>query len=159
MSSNGTWLSLLEEKKIEARDSFGQGYSPPAHLNSDSSFRAAFEKLCERKKEYRPQRLETKLINSCIPITELAKAVHESISDLQDLGRNDTLEALIWWTSFGLIEASTLDDNVFVADCFIVRMPSWGSACRARGPNGHVEQHGSNILTSGASLSSAIPKR
>ena len=118
MSSNGTWLSLLEEKKIEARDSFGQGYSPPARLNSDSSFRLAFEKLCEKKREYRPQRLETKLINSCIPITELAKAVHGSIGDLQDLGPNETtLEALIWWTSFGLIEASTLDENSYLTDC------------------------------------------
>lgn len=140
MSSNGTWLSLLEEKKIEARESFGQGYSPPARLNSDSSFRAAFEKTCERKKEYRPQRLETKLINSYIPITELAKAVHQSISDLQDLGPNDSLEALMWWISFGLIEASNSAAKSYVADRSIVRMSGWGSACRACGPNGDVQQ-------------------
>ena len=117
MSSNSTWLSLLEEKKIEARDSFEQSYSLPTSLNSDSSFRTAFEKLCEKKREHRSQRPDIRsLVDSFIPIADLAKAVHESIGDMQDLHPDDTLEALIWWISFGLIEASNLTECELLRD-------------------------------------------
>ena len=114
--SGATWLSLLEDKRLEARTILGQGYTPPPNLNSDRSFRTAFEKFCETNREYRAPRLETKLIKSYSPTIELAKAVGRSITDLQHLEPNDTLEALIWSVSFALIQVSIAITMFSVAD-------------------------------------------
>lgn len=131
MSTSGsgtTWLSLRDEKKHNIKEHFGQGYSVPEDINSGRSFRAALENFSSKKGERRVQRLEAKLFPSYIPITQLAKAVDKSTADLQHLAPNETLEGLIWWLSFALIEVHGLIPRPYMADYSIVRVQSWGSA-------------------------------
>ena len=109
MSTNGsnvTWPSLLDEKRHEVTECFGQGYQIPVDICSGRSFRSAFEKLSKRKGEYKPSRLETKLLPSINLISDLFRAVSQSTADLQHLAPNKTLEGLVWWISFAIIEVS-----------------------------------------------------
>ena len=106
MSNNGsgtTWLSLLDEKKHEAKSCFGHDYVPE-NICSGRSFRSAFEKLCKKKGEHRYQRLEAKLLPSLTPISELARAVDQSVPDLPHLALSENLEGLVWWISYAIIE-------------------------------------------------------
>lgn len=110
MSTNGSgasWLSLLDEKKHNIEESFGQGYSIRRDICTGRSFRSAFEVFSKKKGDHKFSRLEAKLFPSLTSITELAKVVGQSIADLQHLAPNDTLEALVWWTSFALIEVGS----------------------------------------------------
>ena len=107
MSNNGsgaTWLSLLDEKKHEAKSCFGQDYSVPGDISSGRTFRSAFEKFSKKKGEHRYSRLEAKLLPSLTPISELARAVDKSAPDLQHLAPSENLEGLVWWISYAIIE-------------------------------------------------------
>lgn len=131
MSTSGsgtTWLSLRDEKKHNIKEHFGQGYSVPEDISSGRSFREAFEKFSSNKGERRVERLEAKLGPFHTPITDLAKAVDKSTADLQHLAANETLEGLIWWISFALIEVHGLVPSPYMADYSIVRVQSWSSA-------------------------------
>lgn len=114
--SGATWLSLLEEKKHETKESFGHSYSVPGEINTGRSFRSAFEKFSKKRGEHKVSRLEAKLLPSFTPITELAKAVSQSSADLQHLAPNETLEGLIWWISFAIIEVNGLIPRPYTAD-------------------------------------------
>lgn len=135
MSTSGsgtTWLSLRDEKKHNIKEHFGQGYRVPEGINSGRTFRVALETFSSKEGERRVERLEAKLGPSYIPITELAKAVDKSTADLQHLAANETLEGLIWWISFALIEVHGLIPSPYMADYSIVRVQSWSSADSSR---------------------------
>lgn len=104
--SGTTWLSVLEEKKHQIKEDFGKGYIVLGNVSGDRSFRSAFETLSRKKGEYRPSRLEAKLLPSYGPIVELARAVDQSIGDLQHLAPDETLESLVWGISYALIDVS-----------------------------------------------------
>lgn len=119
MSTSGSgaaWLSLRDEKKQNIEEHFGQGYSVPGDISSGRSFRAAFEAFSSKKGERKVEPLEAKLFPSYTPITQLAKAVDKSTPDLQYLAPNETLEGLIWWISFALIEVQRLNSIPYMAD-------------------------------------------
>ncbi|KAF7502388.1 hypothetical protein GJ744_005966 [Endocarpon pusillum] len=111
MSSSGsgaTWLSLLDKKR-HIKESLPRVYAALGDVNSGPSFRAAFENLCKKVKEHKIYSLEAKLLPSFKAITELARAADQSVADqsaarLPHLQPNDTLEGLVWWTSFTLIK-------------------------------------------------------
>jgi hypothetical protein len=126
--SGATWLSLLGEKKHDIKESLGQDYSVPGDISSGRSFRHEFEIFCTKKEEHKYSRLEAKLLPSYSPITELARAVDRSAADLQDLPAKDTLEGLIWWMSFALIEVNDPTRRPYMADPSIVRVQSWNSS-------------------------------
>ena len=108
--SGATWHTLHDEKKHQTKEAFeeafGQGYSVPGSVSSEESFRSALESLSTKKKEYRPSRLDAKILPSLDAIAELARAVDQSIIGPQHLAPDDTLEGLVWWISFALIEVS-----------------------------------------------------
>lgn len=104
--SSATWLSVFEARKQAMNESFGPGYGLPRAVCSVHSFRDAIEALDKRRKEYKASRLEAKLLYTYNPITYLCSAIARSNSELQGLPSNDNLEALVWWTSFALIEVS-----------------------------------------------------
>ena len=106
--SSATWLSLFEEKKQTVNESLGSGYGLPGAVCSGRSFRAALEGIDKKKRIHKASRLDAKLLPTYKSITELSNAVRYSAADLQDLPPNDDLEALVWWTSFALIEVSKL---------------------------------------------------
>ena len=106
--SVATWLSLLDDKKRDIKECFGQGYRVPGDISNGVSFRSAFEKFCRKKGEHKFSRLEAKLLPSLNPITELAEAVGQSTTELQNLAPNAKPEALIWWITFALIEVNDL---------------------------------------------------
>ena len=120
--SVATWLSLLEEKKREVKDCSEQGYSLPEAIVSGRSFRSAFEELSRQKGEHKYSRLEAKLLPSLSPISDLAKAVDQSVTDLQHLAPNESLECLIWRISFGLIEVSGPRLSQYAANTSIARV-------------------------------------
>lgn len=101
----GSLVSLCaNDKEHDIKESFGQGCSVPGDINSGRSFRTAFETFCRKEGEHRVTRLEAKFLPSYKPITELARAVDQSAAELQHLPPNDTLESLIWWMSFAVIQ-------------------------------------------------------
>ena len=103
--SGATWLSLLDEKKQGIKKCFGQDYSAPKNINSGRSFRSTFETFCRRKGEHRLEpRFEATLLPSLTTITELARAVDQSTTDLQRLAPSERLEGLTWWLLFAVIE-------------------------------------------------------
>ena len=104
--SSSTWLSIFEEKKQAVNESLGSGYGLEGAVHDGRSFRAALEHIDKERRIYKASRLDAKLLPTYTPITELSTAVRRSASDLQGLRHNDNLEALVWWTSFALIEVS-----------------------------------------------------
>ena len=145
--SGSTWLSLIEDKRIEVRRHFGQGYRVPQNINNGRSFRGAIEKFCDSRREHKAPKLETKLIPSFTAIRDLARAVGQSIGDLQTLAPNDTPEGLIWWTSFALIEVSRLFSRRNVTKRSTVRVPSWSPACPSCGVDSYSQQESANVCT------------
>lgn len=103
-SSGTTWLTLHDEKKHQAKEAFGKGYSVPADVISEEALRSALETLSKKKKEHRSSRLDAKILPSFEAIAELARAVDQSIIDRQHLAPDVKLEGLVWWISFGLID-------------------------------------------------------
>lgn len=101
-----TWLSVFEERKQAVNKSFGPGYGLPGAVCSIHSFRDAIEALDKRRKKYKASRLDAKLLYTYNSISYLCSAITRSIPDLRSLPSNDNLEALVWWTSFALIEVS-----------------------------------------------------
>lgn len=161
MSSSGsgsgsTWLSLIEDKRLEVKRQFGQGYQTPANINDGRSFRGALEKFCERRREHKAPKLETKLIPSFTAIRDLARAVGQSIEDLQTLAPNDTPEGLIWWTSFALLEVSRRDSTPCVTKLSTVWVPSRSPACSFCGVDSHAQQESTNICSAWASIHSTL---
>lgn len=109
MSTSGlgaTWLTLLDEKKHQIREAFGQGYNVPGDITGVRAFRSALENLCRKKAEHRTQRLEARLLHAYGPISELSRAVDRSITDPQNAAPQDTLEGLVYGISSALIEVS-----------------------------------------------------
>ena len=104
--SNATWLSVFEERKNAVNESLGPGYGLPGAVCNIQSFRDAIETLDKRRKKYKASRLGAKLLYTYNSITYLCSAIARSTADLQGLPSNDNLEALVWWTSFALIEVS-----------------------------------------------------
>ena len=97
--SGATWLSLLDEKKEDINKDFGQKYWVPGDIGNGQFFRSAFEKLCSKKAEHKFSPLEAKLLPSLIPSTEVAKAIGQSITELQNLAPNtkpEALAAVLW---------------------------------------------------------------
>ena len=154
--SGSTWLSLIEGKRLEAKRHFGQGCKTPATINNGRSFRGALEKFCQRRREHRAPKLETKLIPTFTAIKDLARAVGQSIDDLQTLAPNDTPEGLIWWTSFALLEVSRRISIPCVTKLSTVRLPSWSPACSSGGVDSHAQQESANICSAWASISSTL---
>ena len=116
---DNTWLSLLHDKKHDVKKYFGQDYPGKyGEISSGRTFRFAFEKLSMRMGEYRYARLEANIFPSLAPISELAGTVDKSIADIQHLAPNDTLESLIWWISFAIIEVRARTSRIYVADFF-----------------------------------------
>lgn len=103
-ASDGTWLSLLDEKKQHVRESFGPDYKF-RRIGNRRAFRSALEKLCSREREYQPPQILTTIVSSVYPVAQFAKAIDESA--LQHLSSEEGLEGLIWDTSFALIEVSS----------------------------------------------------
>ena len=114
--SNPTWLSLLEEKKQNVNECFGQGYATTGAINTGRSFRSALESFYNRKGAEKVSRVCARILPSYTPIVELAKAASESAPDLQGLAPNHTLESLIWWISFALIEVSSSASSPYIAE-------------------------------------------
>ncbi|KAL8752824.1 MAG: hypothetical protein Q9184_005613 [Pyrenodesmia sp. 2 TL-2023] len=102
--SSVTWLSVFEEKKQAVNKSFGPGYGLSGAVCGIHSFRDSIEALDKRRKKYKASRLDAKLLYTYKPISYLCSAITRSIPDLRDLPPNDNMEALVWWTSFALIE-------------------------------------------------------
>ena len=126
---NTTWLSLLHDKKHDVEEFFGQDYlGEYRDINSGHSFRSALKKLSKETDEYRYAQLEVKIILSLAPIGELAKTVDQSFADIQHLVPHETLESLVWWISFAVIEVRGHTSRLYVADLFTVRVQSWSSA-------------------------------
>lgn len=126
--SNGTWLTLLDEKKNVIENVIRQGYPITANVNNDRSFRTAFETLCKKLHEYKPSRLEAKVFPSYMHVTELAKAVGNSAADLRHLAPEDNLEGLVWRISFAVIEVNSTISKCYLADRSLVRVQCWSSA-------------------------------
>ena len=143
-----TWLSLIEDKRLEVNRRFAQGYRAAADINNGRSFRAAIEKFCERRREHKAPKLETKLIPSFAAIRDLARAVGQSIADLQTLAPNDTPEGLIWWTSFALIEVSRPFSRHYVTKPSTVRLPGWSPACPSCGSDSYAQQESTDLCPS-----------
>ena len=120
--SSTTWLSLFEDKKQTINDSLGPGYGLPGAVCNGRSFRTALEDIDRKKRIHKAPRLEAKLLPTYKSITDLSRAVRLSVVDLQDLPPNDDLEALVWWTSFTLIDASSRTPIICVADLGLGRM-------------------------------------
>ena len=133
--SGATWLSLLDEKKHDIKECFGQDHSVLGDISNGRSFRSALEKFSKKRGEYRVSRLEAKLLPSFTPITDLARAVGQSTADLQHLAPNETLEGLVWWISFATIEVSDLTPKAFITDHSIDRVQSWSSSNSPRKPD------------------------
>ena len=109
MSTSGsgtTWLSLLDEKRHEVKECFGQDYEVPQIISSGRTFRSAFEKFARGKGDYRFSKLEAKLFPSIIAISELSRLIDQSDTELLHLAPNENLEGLVWWISFAIIEVS-----------------------------------------------------
>ena len=120
-----TWLSLLHDKTYDVKTIFGEDYHDEyGDINSDHSFGFAFEKLMGKTGRYRNARLEANMIASLAPISELAKTVDQSVANIQHLASNGTLEGLIWWMSFAIIEVRDRTSSLYVADQFTVRVQS-----------------------------------
>ena len=143
--SGSTWLSLIEDKRISVNHQFGQGYRAPADINNGRSFRGAIEKFCESRRDLKVPKLETKLIRPFTAITSLARAVGQSIEDLQTLAPNDTPEGLIWWTSFALIDVSLRFSRLTVTKPSTVWVPGWSPACPSCGVDSYAQQESTNI--------------
>ena len=157
--SGSTWLSLIEDKGLEVRRQFGQGYKAPVTINNGRSFRSALEKFCERRGEHKAPKLETKLIPSFTAIRDLAKAVGHSIEDLQTLAPNDSPEGLIWWTSFALLEVSRPFPRHYVTKLSTVRVPSWSPACPSRGFDSYAQQESANACPTWEPIYSTVSER
>ena len=126
---NTTWLSLLHHKKHDVKEFFGPDYPGEYRdISSGRSFRSALKKLSKETGEYRYAQLKVKITLSLAPISELAKTVDQSLTDIQHLVPNETLESLVWWISFAVIEVRGLTSRLYVADLFTVRVQSWSSA-------------------------------
>ena len=126
---NTTWLSLLHDKKHDVENFFGQDYPGEYRdISSGRSFRSALRKLSKETGEYRYAQLKVKIIPSLAPISELAKTVDQSFTDIQPLVPNETLESLVWWISFAVIEVRGLISRLYVADLFTVGVQSRSSA-------------------------------
>ena len=120
--SSATWLSLFEEKKQNVYASLGSGY--PGAVCRIHSFRAALEDIDKRRGTHKASRLEAKLLPTYRCVADLSRAVRHSAEDLHHLQPNDDLEALVWWISFTLIEASSRTPIFCVADLILARMES-----------------------------------
>ena len=124
-----TWLSLLHDKTHDVKSFFGQDYPGEYRdISSGRSFRSALKKLSKETGEYRYARLEVKIVLSLAPIRELAKSVDQAFTVFQHLAPNQTLESLVWWVSFAVIEVRCPTPPLYVADLFTVRVQSWSSA-------------------------------
>ena len=126
---NTNWLTLLHEKKRDIKKYFWQDYlSEYGDISNGRSFRFAFKKLIRKTGKYRDARLEANIIPSLAPISKLAKSVDQSFADTQLLASNETLESLVWWISFAIIEVRGLISRLYVSNLFTVRVQSWSSA-------------------------------
>lgn len=103
-SSSTAWLTLYDEKKHDVDEAFGQGYSPPTNIVNESSFRCAFEALCRKNGEHKFVPLEVRLLPSYKTITSLAHAVSQSITELQQIPKDKSLEGLLWLIGYATIE-------------------------------------------------------
>ncbi|KAL8858525.1 MAG: hypothetical protein Q9178_005023 [Gyalolechia marmorata] len=112
MGSNGssvTWRSLLDDTQQAAHETMGPGYGLPGYslpgaVCSGHSFRARLEAVDIKRGNHKVSRLDAKLLPTYKSITELSYAVGHSTAELQGVPPSEGLEALVWWTSFALIE-------------------------------------------------------
>ena len=122
---NTTWLSLLHDKKRDIKMCFWQDYHGEyGDISSGRSFRFAFKKLIKKTGKYSDARLEANIVPSLAPISKLAKSVDQSFVDTQHLAPNETLESLVWWISFAIIEVRGPISRLYVSDLFTVRVQS-----------------------------------
>ena len=138
MSTSGsgtTWLSLLDEKRHEVTECFGQDYRVPQDISSGRTFRDAFEKFARRKGDYRYSKLEAILFPSMTRISELSRLVDQSTAELQPLAPNKSLEGLVWWILYAIIEVSSPISSLYIADHSVERVQRWRSADSSRVSN------------------------
>lgn len=123
--SSSTWLTVFEEKKQTVHETFGSGQGSEAVVHDGRSFRAALEALDRRRKQYKQSRLDAKLLPTYKSVAELCIAVRDSAAELKQRPHDDDLGALVWWTSFALLEVRTRFVVACPADRFIARFESW----------------------------------
>lgn len=133
-SGSGTaWRSLLDEKRHEVKEYFGQDYWVSQEISSGRNFRTAFEEFAKRQGDYKFSKLEAKLFPSITPISELSRLVDDSTAELKSLAPNKSLEGLVWWILYAIIEVSSPIPSLYIADHSADRVQSWRSADSSRG--------------------------